>query len=137
MRNRLLVSEGVYFQGCGGQPKGVSRPWGVWLNSDEEPYGPRIQRLKAAEGWVELQTAWISSASMLHVEHRRAQYEVQPEDEQAEADAAVRVELTQDVRSVAFCSLPPGADARFPCGVKLYARVVGGDAIIVVFAIPE
>lgn len=128
---RFGVVETCYHQQHGQQPTGISESrFSGWIDSDEQPYGPRF--MTVGEEWCSLDCGWIEQASMMVLKN----------DPDKGADATVEVGVVCDAGVIIpFAEIPaqfPSHSLRFcPTHLKsLRVRCLKGQTRVTIVLYP-
>lgn len=148
---RLTVIGTAYHQSGQAGPTSVAPSYSRVLKSDEQVYHRRVT---VGEGWVPLDTGWVSDASLIVVENVGVARATNPTDAERAADAGRTVVLAvapedQSARThhskgprpdpIPFASVRVGEHVRITDpvpGGKLRVRCVAGSTGVIVTAFP-
>lgn len=147
-RDRVGVVETVYYQDPKEEhPTSVVTRYTRWVDSPEQPYGPR--KITLTESWAELDCMWVEAPSILLLSNEEGKrYVVRPTEEELKTISKRVVEIAQlaklpyqsnDVIVVPFAQVRPGESIRFqPLDLfKLRVRCVQGTAVCKLTAFPS
>lgn len=138
-KGRLTVVEMVYVQTPNAGPVAVESRYGVWIESDEQPY---TRRLTVGPEWQPLDLGWLRDVpiALIHLSNEGyGRSLVTPTAEQSATLTEHIVEVSATRQYVLFSYLSPGESLRVPPPgvVDWYVRCPNGRSTCVLNVIPR